>query len=81
MVTAGLSAEKAHGSAWNFYPKSRKTGGMGVERSIQFHEPHPSVKFPFRGGEEIWAEVGEGVWVDGGDVLCGVMSGSCGLGS
>ncbi|OAL53445.1 hypothetical protein IQ07DRAFT_562298 [Pyrenochaeta sp. DS3sAY3a] len=44
MVTMGFSAEKAHGSAWNFFPK---TARVDVERSIQFHEPHPSSKIPF----------------------------------
>jgi hypothetical protein len=44
MVALGFSAEKAHGSAWNFFPKAI---GLDVERSIQFHEPHPSNKIPF----------------------------------
>jgi hypothetical protein len=44
MLTMGFSAEKAHGSAWNFFPKALD---IGVERSIQFHEPHPSNKIPF----------------------------------
>ena len=43
MVLIGFSAEKIHGSAWNFTPN---TLGAGVERSIQFHEPHPSNKLP-----------------------------------
>ncbi|KAF1836260.1 hypothetical protein BDW02DRAFT_616470 [Decorospora gaudefroyi] len=47
MVTMGFSAEKLHGSAWNFTPK---TIDLGVERSIQFHEPHPSNRIPF-----LWA--------------------------
>ncbi|KAF2744013.1 hypothetical protein M011DRAFT_409519 [Sporormia fimetaria CBS 119925] len=45
MVTMGFEAEKAHGSAWNFYPKKVN---FDVERSIQFHEPHPEKKIPFR---------------------------------
>jgi hypothetical protein len=44
MVALGFSAEKAHGSAWNFFPKAIE---VDVERSIQFHEPHPSNKIPF----------------------------------
>lgn len=45
MVAMGFSAEKLHGSAWNFTPRGID---LGVERSIQFHEPHPSNKIPFR---------------------------------
>ncbi|KAF2111934.1 hypothetical protein BDV96DRAFT_580891 [Lophiotrema nucula] len=45
MVAAGFSVQKLHGSAWNFTPS-----GLDVERSIQFHEPHPSDKIPF-----LWA--------------------------
>jgi hypothetical protein len=42
MVKAGFGAEKLQGSAWHFTPQN-----MDVERSIQFHEPHPSNKLPF----------------------------------
>ncbi|KAF2267621.1 hypothetical protein CC78DRAFT_62548 [Lojkania enalia] len=45
MISIGFSAEKLHGSAWNFTPTS-----LDVERSIQFHEPHPIDKIPF-----LWA--------------------------
>jgi hypothetical protein len=44
LVAIGFSAEKVHGSAWNFVPR---TIDAEVERSIQFHEPHPSNKIPF----------------------------------
>jgi hypothetical protein len=44
IVSVGFSAEKLHGSAWNFTPR---TPELGIERSIQFHEPHPSSKIPF----------------------------------
>jgi hypothetical protein len=44
MVSAGFSAEKLWGSAWSFTPKS---ANVSVERSIQFHEPHPVSKIPF----------------------------------
>jgi len=47
MVSVGFAAEKLHGSAWNFVPRAL---GVGIERSIQFHEPHPSSKIPF-----LWA--------------------------
>jgi hypothetical protein len=45
MVKMGFSAEKLHGSAWIFTPK---TIDIGVESSINFHEPHPSNKIPFK---------------------------------
>lgn len=48
MTFMGFSAEKLHGSAWNFAPKVDL--GVGLERSIQFHEPHPGNKLPF-----LWA--------------------------
>ncbi|KAL1591721.1 hypothetical protein SLS60_011720 [Paraconiothyrium brasiliense] len=44
MVSAGFSAEKLYGSAWSFTPK---TSSVDVERSIQFHEPHPISKIPY----------------------------------
>jgi hypothetical protein len=47
MASVGFSAEKLHGSAWNFTPQ---TLDVGLDRSIQFHEPHPSSKIPF-----LWA--------------------------
>ncbi|KAF2798204.1 hypothetical protein K505DRAFT_268147 [Melanomma pulvis-pyrius CBS 109.77] len=42
MKSTGFSAEKLYGSAWNFVPS-----GLDVERSIQFHDPHPSSKLGF----------------------------------
>lgn len=42
MRSTGFGAEKLYGSAWQFKPS-----GLGVERGIQFHEPHPSGKLPF----------------------------------
>ncbi|PVI01076.1 hypothetical protein DM02DRAFT_706481 [Periconia macrospinosa] len=48
MVSIGFSAQKLHGSAWSFKPVvSGPLGDIGVERSIQFHEPHPGNKIPF----------------------------------
>ncbi|KAF2033345.1 hypothetical protein EK21DRAFT_98345 [Setomelanomma holmii] len=47
MVSVGFSAEKLHGSAWNFTPQRLD---VGLDRSIQFHEPHLSNKIPF-----LWA--------------------------
>jgi hypothetical protein len=42
MTKAGFGAEKLQGSAWHFTPQS-----LEIERSIQFHEPHPGNKLPF----------------------------------
>ncbi|KAI1634877.1 hypothetical protein F4809DRAFT_490954 [Biscogniauxia mediterranea] len=42
MASTGFGAEKLYGSVWHFQPSK-----LDVERSIQFHEPHPSGKIPF----------------------------------
>ncbi|PHH92870.1 hypothetical protein CDD83_4013 [Cordyceps sp. RAO-2017] len=42
LQTTGFAAQKLYGSVWHFQPT-----GPGVERSIQFHEPHPRPKIPF----------------------------------
>lgn len=38
----GFKAQKLYGSVWHFQPTK-----LDVERSIQFHEPHPQSKIPF----------------------------------
>lgn len=43
MTSVGFLAEKMYGSAWQFTPTK-----LDVERSIQFHEPHPVAKLPYR---------------------------------
>lgn len=43
MTSVGFTAMKLHGSAWQFQPTK-----LDVERSIQFHEPHPRGKLPFK---------------------------------
>lgn len=43
LTSVGFAAEKLYGSVWQFRPVS-----LGVDRSIQFHEPHPRGKVPFR---------------------------------
>lgn len=43
MNLTGFTPEKLYGSVWQFNPTK-----LDVERSIQFHEPHPSGKIPFR---------------------------------
>lgn len=42
MDSVGFSAQKLYGSVWHFQPTK-----LDVERSIQFHEPHPQGKIPF----------------------------------
>lgn len=43
LTSVGFAAEKLYGSVWQFRPVS-----LDVDRSIQFHEPHPRGKVPFR---------------------------------
>ncbi|MCJ1396236.1 hypothetical protein MMC18_009125 [Xylographa bjoerkii] len=42
MNSVGFAALKLYGSVWQFTPTK-----LDVERSIQFHEPHPHGKIPF----------------------------------
>lgn len=48
MKSAGFASEKLYGSVWQFTSSSLK-----VERRIQFHEPHPAGKIPFRTARRI----------------------------
>ncbi|KAG0272108.1 hypothetical protein BGZ95_012158 [Linnemannia exigua] len=43
MSVTGFAIEKLYGSVWHFMPSN-----LDVERSIQFHEPHPTSKIPFK---------------------------------
>ena len=43
MGSTGFAAQKLYGSIWQFTPTK-----LDVERSIQFHEPHPAVKIRFQ---------------------------------
>ena len=43
MVSTGFATEKLYDSVWQFSPRK-----LDVERSIQFHEPHPTAKLPYR---------------------------------
>jgi hypothetical protein len=43
MKETGFTVQKLYGSVWQFTPQ-----GLDVERGINFHEPHPSGKIPFR---------------------------------
>ena len=42
MTSVGFTVMKLYGSVWQFQPTK-----LDVERSIQFHEPHPRGKIPF----------------------------------
>lgn len=44
MGMVGFSTEQLYGSVWQFTPTTR----LNIERGIQFHEPHPVGKIPFR---------------------------------
>ncbi|OAG09880.1 uncharacterized protein CC84DRAFT_1172374 [Paraphaeosphaeria sporulosa] len=43
MIRTGFAAEKLQGSTWRFIPH----GNTVIERSIQFHEPHPGSDIPY----------------------------------
>ncbi|KAF2688061.1 hypothetical protein K458DRAFT_401459 [Lentithecium fluviatile CBS 122367] len=43
MASTGFEPQKLYGSVWLFSPTK-----PDVERSIQFHEPHPSKKLPYK---------------------------------
>lgn len=47
MHQVGFGCEKLGGSAWQFTP-GRSLDGCAYSRGIQFHEPHPIAKIPFR---------------------------------
>lgn len=54
MYCVGFGVEKLGGSAWHFTPgaelalDSGGRGCVGYTRGIQFHEPHPVAKIPFK---------------------------------
>lgn len=48
MAATGFAPLKLYGSIWQFTPTK-----LDVERSIQFHEPHPRGKMPFRTARRI----------------------------
>jgi hypothetical protein len=57
MSRTGFVPQKLYGSIWQFTPQN-----LDVERTIQFHEPHPGVKLPFtwarRIGRRLWRAYG-----------------------
>ncbi|RDW93396.1 uncharacterized protein DSM5745_00718 [Aspergillus mulundensis] len=67
MVSVGFKAIKLYGSVWQFRPTL-----LDVERSIQFHEPHPTGKLAFyvarRYGRRLYRAYG---WVGETFVLAG----------
>lgn len=60
MASTGLAPEKLYGSVWQFTPS-----GLDVERSIQFHEPHPVAKIPFRNARRIGRRLARAYGWDG----------------
>ncbi|KAG0042239.1 hypothetical protein BGZ83_000738 [Gryganskiella cystojenkinii] len=48
MGAVGFAIEKLYGSIWHFSPVLLSNKFVVSERSIQFHEPHPVSKIPFR---------------------------------
>ncbi|KAM0722157.1 hypothetical protein Q7P37_001598 [Cladosporium fusiforme] len=48
MEAIGFASQKLMGSAWHFSPVKPE-----VERSIQFHEPHPTGKIPYQNARRI----------------------------
>lgn len=61
MASTGFSPEKLYGSVWQFTPS-----GLDVERSIQFHEPHPVAKIPFRNARRIGRRLSRAYGWNGG---------------
>lgn len=61
MISTGFQLEKLYGSVWQCSPTR-----LDVERSIQFHEPHPVAKIPFRNARRIGRRLNkQGLWVVG----------------
>jgi hypothetical protein len=50
MRAMGFAPEKLYGSVWQFTPANQS---MNIGRSIQFHEPHPEKKIPYRQAKRI----------------------------
>ncbi|KAG0050122.1 hypothetical protein BGZ83_005081 [Gryganskiella cystojenkinii] len=49
MTNVGFAVEKLYGSVWHFSPSDASKKKYAVrDRSIQFHEPHPIAKIPYR---------------------------------
>ncbi|KAF7893650.1 uncharacterized protein EAF02_001188 [Botrytis sinoallii] len=61
MTSTGFAAEKQYGSVWQFTPTK-----LNAERSIQFHEPHPSGKIAFRTARRMGRRLGRSYGWEGG---------------
>lgn len=61
MASMGFAAEKLYGSVWQFQPTR-----LDVERSIQFHEPHPCSKIPFMTARQFGRRLSRAYGWDGG---------------
>ncbi|KAF2121592.1 hypothetical protein BDV96DRAFT_640976 [Lophiotrema nucula] len=48
LAAIGFLPEKLYGSVWRFAVSRTFAEKVGVESAINFHEPHPQVKLPFR---------------------------------
>ncbi|KAK8134001.1 hypothetical protein PG984_006013 [Apiospora sp. TS-2023a] len=48
MGSVGFQSEKLYGSVWQFSPAAGAAAGLKRVRAIQFHEPHPSSRLPFK---------------------------------
>jgi hypothetical protein len=59
VFSAEFSVGKLGSPAWSFMPK---TANVSVERSTQFHEPHPLSKIPFVIARR-HGRLGEGIWL------------------
>jgi hypothetical protein len=60
MAATGFTPEKLYGSVWQFTPSA-----LDVERSIQFHEPHPVNKIPFPNARRIGRRLSRAYGWDG----------------
>ncbi|KAK7977615.1 hypothetical protein PG988_005105 [Apiospora saccharicola] len=48
MWSVGFQSEKLYGSVWQFSPAAGASAGLERVRAIQFHEPHPSSRIPYK---------------------------------
>ncbi|KAG0043471.1 hypothetical protein BGZ83_011355, partial [Gryganskiella cystojenkinii] len=48
MISVGFAVEKLYGSVWHFSPSPSSDKFAVRNRSIEFHEPHPIAKIPYR---------------------------------
>jgi hypothetical protein len=69
MSTISFLPEKLYGSVWRFTPKDGST--FGTETPINFHEPHPSTKLPFRTARMYGRRLTRHHGIDGGCFVLG----------